>query len=114
MPLRELQADIARIAPGTLPAAIGPLLLSLKQLERRHRTILRGLMSAISSCTNSTSLPEVKQALLDEAVEQSGLQEDEVAIIKVSVEMRAGSRRATESVNGWDITQWAGELEKRE
>lgn len=114
MPLRDLQADIARIGPDALPAAITPLLISLRHLERRHRTILRGLMGAIISGMTSNSLPEVKRALLDDAIHASGLEGDEVAIVKVAMELRPGSRRATESGDSVDMKRLAGELEKRE
>lgn len=114
MPLRNLQDDIARLDSSTSGTAIAPLLMSLKQLEKRHRKILRQLMSAMLANMSSTSLPEVKRALLDEAIEGSGLQGDEVGVMRFAIEIRAGSRSAMESGNGLDLKQAMGDLERRE
>ena len=114
MPLRNLQDDIARLEPTISASAISPLLISLKQLETRHRRTLRQLMTAMMNDMTSTSLPEVKRALLDEAVESSGLEKDEVGIMRFAIEMRGGSRSAVESGSGIDVGKVMKDLERRE
>lgn len=115
MPLKSLQADIARLDPTSCRAeAIRPLLISLKQLERRHRIVMKQLMTAISADLSSTSLPEVKRALLDEAIEQSQLDKKEVGVVRVAVELQAGTRKAVESGETLDLRKIVDELERRE
>lgn len=96
------------------PLAITPRLLSLKQLENRHRRVLRQLMTTMMSGMVSTSLPEVKRALLDEAIEASGLGKDEVGVMTVAIELRAGCRKGVESGVGIDLKQVMQDLERRE
>lgn len=114
MPLRNLQDDVARLDPTISASAIAPLLISLKQLEKRHRRTLRQLMTAMVTDMTSTSLPEVKRALLDEAVDLSGLENDEVGIVRFAIEMRGGSRRAVDSGSEIDLVRVMKDLERRE
>ena len=114
MPLRNLQDDIARLDPTISASAIAPLLISLKQLEKRHRRTLRQLMTVMMTDMTSTSLPEVKRALLDEAVESSGLEMDEVGIKRFAIEMRGGSRSNMESGSVVDLARVMKDLERRE
>jgi len=68
----------------------------------------------VISYSLSTSLPEVKEALWEEAVAASGLETREVGLIRCAVELRIGSRRMTESGESLVPKKVVEELEKRE
>jgi len=59
-------------------------------------------------------LPEVREALWDEAVAASGLNRREVNLIRSAVELRMGSRKMTESGESLTPKKLVEELEKRE
>ena len=112
--MTDLSADIARIDPSVLPQAITPLLLSVKGIEKRHRQIINNLVGVIISDSLSTSLPAVKDALMEEAILASGLDKQEASLLRAAVELRMGSRKMTESGDSLVARKVVEELEKRE
>ena len=86
----------------------------MKGIEKRHRHTIHGLVNAIVSHSLSTSLVEVKEALMEEAVLASGLDRREVGLIRSAVELRMTSRRMTESDESLIPKKLVEELEKRE
>lgn len=106
--------DVARVDPSLLAGIIGPLLLSVKGIEKRHRQTVQGLVQAIVTDMTSSSIPEVKQALREEAITKSGLEAQEVSVIRFAVELRAGSRKVTEGNEAIVVKKLVEELEKRE
>jgi hypothetical protein len=59
-------------------------------------------------------LPEVREALWEEAVAASGLETPEVGLIRSAVELRMGSRKTSESGDSLVPKKLVEELEKRE
>jgi hypothetical protein len=112
--MTDFAADLARIDNGHLAGCITPLLLSVKGIEKRHRQTIHSLVNAVISYSISTSLPEVKEALWEEAVAASGLDRREVSLIRSAVELRMGSRKMTESGESLIPKKLVEELEKRE
>jgi hypothetical protein len=112
--LAGIVVDVARVDPSLLAGIIGPLLLSVKGIEKRHRQIVQGLVQAIVTDMTSSSIPEVKQALREEAITKSGLEAQEVSVIRFAVELRAGSRKVTEGNEVVVVKKLVEELEKRE
>jgi hypothetical protein len=112
--LTDLSADIARIDPSLLPRAITPLLLSVKGIETRHRQTIHHLVTAMISNALSVSLPEVKDALMEEAILTSGLDRQETGLIQEAVKLRMKSRKMTESGESLVTKKLVEELEKRE
>jgi hypothetical protein len=113
-PLTGFVADLSRLDPTLLPVIIGPHLLSVKGIEKRHRHTLQSLIQSMISDMASTSLVEVKQALMEEAITKSGLDRPEVTVVRFAVELRAGSRKVSESTEGLVAKKLVEELEKRE
>jgi hypothetical protein len=112
--LTDFVADIARIDPPVLAGIIASLLLSVKGIEKRHRITIHGVINAIISYSLSTSLVEVKDALWEEAVSSSGLDRQQIGLIRSAVELRMGSRQMTESGESLIPKKLVEELEKRE
>jgi hypothetical protein len=112
--LTDFAADIARVDSAYLAPAIAPLLLSVKGIEKRHRHTILGLVNAIISNSISSSLIEVKEALMDEAILASGLDKSEVGLIRSAVELRMGSRKMDESGESLIPKRLVEEFEKRE
>jgi hypothetical protein len=112
--LCDFAADLVRIDITHLAGSITPLLLSVKGIEKRHRQIIHSLVNAVILYSISTSLPEVREALLEEAVAASGLDRREVGLIRSAVELRIGSRKMTESGESLIPKKLVEELEKRE
>lgn len=113
-PLTGLVADLARVDASLLPGIIGPRLLSVKGIEKRHRHTLQTLIQAIISDMASTSLAEVKHALMEEAIAKSGLVGQEVSVVRFAIELRAGCRKASEANEALVAKKVVEELEKRE
>lgn len=108
MSLSDFLADIQRIDA----LICGTLLLTLPELETRHRKVLQPLISTLVSVPSSGYAPGVQQSLLDEATHTAGLASDEVGVIKTGIELRMGSRRAEEeAVNAKKLSE---EFERRE
>ena len=112
--MADFCADLARIDNVHLAGTLTPLLLSVKGIEKRHRQTISALVNAVISYSISTSLPEVRDVLWQEAVAASGLDRREVGLIRSAVELRTGSRKMTESGESLIPKKLVEELEKRE
>ena len=118
--LQSLVSDLRRFPPAQspeihpLPALIRPLLLSLPDIESRHRTRLSPLLSALASCNPAGVSAEVQEAVTEEAIELSGVKRDELDVMKVGVELRVGSRSLSEGEGIISLKRLTEDLERRE
>ena len=90
---------------------IAPLLLTLPQIEARHRkTLLPLYTSLLSASTHPSS--DIRSSLVQDASTSSRLTQEETGVIRVALELRGGCR----SIEG-DVVhakRLSEELEKRE
>ncbi|KAK4688273.1 hypothetical protein P7C73_g1833, partial [Tremellales sp. Uapishka_1] len=109
-PLPTFVADLGRIPFTTLSHLIAPLLLSLSQIEYRHRKVLTPVISAILSA--ETAKTSTHNELLDQAVASSGLHRDEARVIKMATSLRVHCRAAEEG--SVPLRKLSEEFERRE
>jgi len=115
-PLPAFAQDLAGLAsdPDTTTSAsyISPLLLSLPEVEKRHRKTLLPIVTAFSSSSSNRS-SEIAASIVEEALKASSLAQDEKDVLVAALTVRLGSRAMDE---GGVIKpkQLCDELEKRE
>jgi len=87
-------------------------LLSLQDVERKHRKTILPVVSAFISASTNPS-PDIAVSIVEEAFQASGLAAEECDVLKVAMELRQASRATSE---GWVMKarQLCDELEKRE
>lgn len=92
---------------------ITPYLLTLPQIEYRHRKTLAPLIRSLLTTKSTESSHEVRRDILAEAVRSGVIAKDEVDVLEASLDLRTKSRAASEGA-AMVAKAWTDELEKRE
>ena len=91
--------------------ALAPLLLSLPEVEKKHRKTLLPIVTAFISAHSNPS--DIASSIIDEAFQASGTESDEREAVRIAMELRLGSRMMSEG-GVIKAKQLNDELEKRE
>jgi hypothetical protein len=112
--LPAFASDLLRIQPpSALAVLIKPYLLSLQSIEQKHRKKLPPVLFALSAAVANTPSTAQLSALTD-AVNASGLSEEESEILRATAYLRGHTRDLVEANGALSAKRWAEDLEKRE
>jgi len=114
MDLHRLDPCSSSPNPQHISEGIKSLLLSLPQIEARHRKTLRPILSAVISSTTPGTTGEVQRTLLEDDALDSRLTAEELGVLRVGIELRTGCRKAVDGGTAISSRRLGEELERRE
>ena len=97
--------------PSLIAQTVQPLLRTLHHIEHRHRKAILPLLTGMTSVLAHSTSDAL--SILAETEASSGLERDEIEVVRLALDMRMNSRRATEG-DIPSVKSISQELERRE